>query len=60
MRTSKKIRITTLHKNELDARRMNHLKGGGDRKKDYDICTECNCGTVSPPYDSSYQNMHNV
>ena len=60
MRTSKKIRITTLHKNELDARRMNHLKGGGDRKKDEDICTECNCGTVSPPNSNSKDIMHNA
>jgi natural product precursor len=54
MKTIKKLKLTTLSKNELENKRMKLLKGGYDW---YISCGDitCNCGTLDPTQISSTQ-----
>ncbi|MDR1371081.1 MAG: TIGR04149 family rSAM-modified RiPP [Dysgonamonadaceae bacterium] len=56
MKTIKKIKLTTLSKNDknaLEKRRMNVLKGGGPCWGD-----NCNCGSLDPVYFASTSVIH--
>ena len=44
MKTIKKIKLTTLSKNNLEERQMKELKGGGYCDDDL----RCNCGSNNP------------
>ena len=54
MKKIEKFKLTTLSKNDLEARQMKELKGGGYCDDGGGgIGIRCNCGTISPPDDSA-------